>query len=116
MAFKQFARLGGFSGVERGVHGALQVPKMLNMVALAGPLGQRPGELGARDVRGVIGKMRGVLPASKRHPVIGVISVVGLLDEAGDFLGEDRSEEHTSELQSRPHLVCRLLLEKKKKK
>src|SRR2546422_10595007 len=32
--------------------------------------------------------------------------------EVGD---EDRSEEHTSELQSRLHLVCRLLLEKKKK-
>src|SRR5258707_5824790 len=31
----------------------------------------------------------------------------------GDHLG--RSEEHTSEFQSRPHLVCRLLLEKKKK-
>src|SRR2546422_8091467 len=31
-----------------------------------------------------------------------------------DLLG--RSEEHTSELQSRLHLVCRLLLEKKKKK
>src|SRR5436305_6738256 len=28
--------------------------------------------------------------------------------------GRPRSEEHTSELQSRPHLVCRLLLEKKK--
>src|SRR5437660_5553815 len=28
---------------------------------------------------------------------------------------EERSEEHTSELQSRGHLVCRLLLEKKKK-
>src|SRR3989442_5267114 len=28
--------------------------------------------------------------------------------------GNHRSEEHTSELQSRPHLVCRLLLEKKK--
>src|SRR5258708_19627867 len=28
---------------------------------------------------------------------------------------EDRSEEHTSELQSPDHLVCRLLLEKKKK-
>src|SRR3989442_9047926 len=27
-----------------------------------------------------------------------------------------RSEEHTSELQSRPHLVCRLLLEKKEKR
>src|SRR4051794_41590669 len=30
--------------------------------------------------------------------------------------GGDRSEEHTSELQSPVHLVCRLLLEKKKKK
>src|SRR3712207_8044799 len=30
-------------------------------------------------------------------------------------LGELRSEEHTSELQSRQYLVCRLLLEKKKK-
>src|SRR3989449_10518386 len=29
---------------------------------------------------------------------------------------QDRSEEHTSELQSRLHLVCRLLLEKKKKR
>src|SRR5690348_18266296 len=34
----------------------------------------------------------------------------------GDFLGRWRSEEHTSELQSPVHLVCRLLLEKKKKK
>src|SRR2546422_7412140 len=31
-------------------------------------------------------------------------------------LERDRSEEHTSELQSRLHLVCRLLLEKKKKR
>src|SRR2546422_4439499 len=31
-------------------------------------------------------------------------------------VGEIRSEEHTSELQSRLHLVCRLLLEKKKNK
>src|SRR5687768_18287609 len=33
-----------------------------------------------------------------------------------DFFEGLRSEEHTSELQSRLHLVCRLLLEKKKKK
>src|SRR5216683_4469323 len=33
----------------------------------------------------------------------------------GDFGAEVRSEEHTSELQSRSDLVCRLLLEKKKK-
>src|SRR5438876_8418302 len=31
------------------------------------------------------------------------------------FAGQGRSEEHTSELQSPVHLVCRLLLEKKKK-
>src|SRR2546422_4681719 len=31
-----------------------------------------------------------------------------------DVVGDRRSEEHTSELQSRLHLVCRLLLEKKK--
>src|SRR5436305_10085207 len=34
---------------------------------------------------------------------------------APPILARCRSEEHTSELQSRPHLVCRLLLEKKKK-
>src|SRR5690554_7757213 len=33
---------------------------------------------------------------------------------ARDTAANRRSEEHTSELQSRPHLVCRLLLEKKK--
>src|SRR2546422_6285421 len=36
------------------------------------------------------------------------------LGEYGAF-DQQRSEEHTSELQSRLHLVCRLLLEKKKK-
>src|SRR5690554_7808336 len=39
--------------------------------------------------------------------LVGIIIVI---------IGALRSEEHTSELQSRPHLVCRLLLEKKKKK
>src|SRR3712207_9551440 len=35
------------------------------------------------------------------------------LNYTDDLLPEDRSEEHTSELQSRQYLVCRLLLEKK---
>src|SRR2546422_11404166 len=39
-----------------------------------------------------------------------------LPDPRGADGGLRRSEEHTSELQSRLHLVCRLLLEKKKKK
>src|SRR2546422_5077588 len=53
-------------------------------------------------------------------------AVFNVLDNAIKYSGEhvdvrvrldmpDRSEEHTSELQSRLHLVCRLLLEKKKK-
>src|SRR5436309_12424961 len=38
------------------------------------------------------------------------------LNEPRCLGGDARSEEHTSELQSRENLVCRLLLEKKKKK
>src|SRR3712207_6959027 len=38
-----------------------------------------------------------------------------LLTQKGIATAEARSEEHTSELQSRQYLVCRLLLEKKKK-
>src|SRR2546422_7810799 len=45
----------------------------------------------------------------KRHQGI-------LLQLFGPRVGSPRSEEHTSELQSRLHLVCRLLLEKKKNK
>src|SRR2546422_8495881 len=41
---------------------------------------------------------------------------VAVLDIMMPLLNGIRSEEHTSELQSRLHLVCRLLLEKKKKK
>src|SRR3712207_7995145 len=39
-----------------------------------------------------------------------------LLDDRPPLGVDPRSEEHTSELQSRQYLVCRLLLEKKKKK
>src|SRR5438045_6803305 len=43
----------------------------------------------------------------------GYLDLNGLIPEL--INREDRSEEHTSELQSLRHLVCRLLLEKKKK-
>src|SRR3989440_4353246 len=47
-------------------------------------------------------------PATSKHATLGLLRPnVACLD---------RSEEHTSELQSRSDLVCRLLLEKKKKK
>src|SRR5690554_6999864 len=53
-----------------------------------------------------------------------IVNNTNVLNELIEVLGDTyvggnvyyRSEEHTSELQSRPHLVCRLLLEKKKKK
>src|SRR2546422_8044328 len=58
-------------------------------------------------------------------PISGVCSfiVLPLCEQLHDTTGgtsisqqrKHRSEEHTSELQSRLHLVCRLLLEKKKK-
>src|SRR5438309_8361855 len=40
--------------------------------------------------------------------------IIDLLDRMGVMFNRTRSEEHTSELQSQFHLVCRLLLEKKK--
>src|SRR2546430_7760952 len=48
--------------------------------------------------------------------VRGQAGAVKHLDDAADQAGVVRSEEHTSELQSQSNLVCRLLLEKKKKK
>src|SRR3712207_8648047 len=49
-------------------------------------------------------------------PVIKVTGNIDLAEEVPvpDGNPDDRSEEHTSELQSRQYLVCRLLLEKKK--
>src|SRR5690554_7493901 len=56
---------------------------------------------------------------------IGMVGVTGISSrlftslaarDVNVILISQRSEEHTSELQSRPHLVCRLLLEKKKQK
>src|SRR2546422_6349156 len=45
---------------------------------------------------------------------IGKLAVPGRILRKPGPLDAERSEEHTSELQSRLHLVCRLLLEKKK--
>src|SRR2546422_6144088 len=55
---------------------------------------------------------------SKRHRVRSLAGdVIAIPPKAlGRGVRYVRSEEHTSELQSRLHLVCRLLLEKKKKK
>src|SRR3712207_8920878 len=63
-------------------------------------------------------------PQECRFGVQGVEPATRLVDRLADEVGREvaperllvlRSEEHTSELQSRQYLVCRLLLEKKKK-
>src|SRR5687768_18287687 len=54
-----------------------------------------------------------VLPATVYGTALDLLPGV---HQARTSVGFERSEEHTSELQSRLHLVCRLLLEKKKKK
>src|SRR2546425_1186625 len=47
---------------------------------------------------------------------VGRLSHAGVSRRRRDLAAEPRSEEHTSELQSLAYLVCRLLLEKKKRK
>src|SRR2546427_3547512 len=56
----------------------------------------------ARDLERVVGA-----PLEEPEPVV--------VDQRPVAVHPDRSEEHTSELQSQSNLVCRLLLEKKKK-
>src|SRR5690349_20150900 len=74
-----------------------------------------------RGVRGPAGEpLQGVVHAQAEHVRYGQAvdpDGQGSVVEAGAVAGRalDRSEEHTSELQSRRDLLCRLLLEKKKK-
>src|SRR2546427_12440846 len=73
-------------------------------------------ERGAGD-KGGVQRARQLLPGGERRPegydlAEAPAGVTGHLEERLD----ERSEEHTSELQSQSNLVCRLLLEKKKKK
>src|SRR3712207_7117398 len=76
-----------------------------------------------RSRRGILKAIDGISFDIGKGEVLGVVgesgagksvtgsAVIGLIDPPGRIA---RSEEHTSELQSRQYLVCRLLLEKKK--
>src|SRR5690606_41803817 len=65
------------------------------------------------------GEERGLLGSRfyGRNPVFPLKDTIAMvnLEQVGRTDDVERSEEHTSELQSRENLVCRLLLEKKKK-
>src|SRR3989442_2763868 len=60
------------------------------------------------DIADHVAVRKGCGPARENDVDLGGLVV-------GRRVAHVRSEEHTSELQSRPHLVCRLLLEKKRK-
>src|SRR5687768_18162725 len=67
----------------------------------------------ARAPQGGDARRQRRLALGQRRPQVGTLAG----EQAGEQAavgGQSRSEEHTSELQSRLHLVCRLLLEKKK--
>src|SRR5690625_2091349 len=68
-------------------------------------IGPAPAQDSYLNVPAIIAAME-VTDAEAVHPGY------GFLAENADFAERVRSEEHTSELQSRGHLVCRLLLEK----
>src|SRR5690349_23803425 len=78
--------------------------------------------LSPHDALPICGRSRVGLAASLYESLIGAVYVDAgferaktmVLDTMGAALDAIRSEEHTSELQSRRDLVCRLLLEKKK--
>src|SRR5689334_24677339 len=55
-------------------------------------------------------------PRDSRSQIRHVLIASGVVDAQDIVALQSRSEEHTSELQSQFHLVCRLLLEKKKRK
>src|SRR5690554_676247 len=93
--------------VDAASHGVTRAgePQQLEPKAFAVLLAllERPGELVPRDE--LLDRVWG-----HRHVTPGVLTRA-----IAQLRAALRSEEHTSELQSRPHLVCRLLLEKKKK-
>src|SRR2546425_8682768 len=75
-----------------------------------------PGEAGiSTDVVRRFGSTIPILGVCLGHQCIGAAYGAGIVRAGRPMHGKARSEEHTSELQSLAYLVCRLLLEKKKK-
>src|SRR5437870_690571 len=92
---------------------ARQAAATLLAVSLALPLAQAQQQPQQAGTQQFVAKSPG--KALARTPDIISDNLDRVAASADQILEVLRSEEHTSELQSRGHLVCRLLLEKKKK-
>src|SRR2546426_8987784 len=92
----------------RALHAEPQLDRMFDLTLLPDCLF---GDLGP----GVEGADKGDGDCVQRDAIAAEQEDIGLGRRAAGRAAGDRSEEHTSELQSPCNLVCRLLLEKKKK-
>src|SRR5947208_9261077 len=95
---------GGIAAITSAYHGLIPHTVLLSVLSIA--------------ILAIV-NLRGVRESGLAFSVptyVFVLMMVALIGLGGyqAFLGSGRSEEHTSELQSPDHLVCRLLLEKKK--
>src|SRR5690606_32892692 len=101
---RDFFRRTGAMGVV-----ALGGPAVLSACGVGGGGGDKPEGVGAAAVTFEEAK-------KTKNIKVGFANEApwAFMDEKGELTGYARSEEHTSELQSRENLVCRLLLEKKK--
>src|SRR5690625_5871586 len=104
----------------RAAQGQMQLPgsksisnRALLLAAMAQGRTELHGVLESDDTEVMLDSLQR-LGVSARRLESSVYEVIGGWDTLNPQA--DRSEEHTSELQSRGHLVCRLLLEKKKSK
>src|SRR5690554_6224470 len=138
------AVLGGLVGVERAIGGkpagfrtnllicvgaTLLTELSIGVATLAPPgrIAGDPARIAAQIVSGIgflgagtIIQSRGSVVGLTTAATLWVVAAIGIAAGSGAYVEAVgttvlRSEEHTSELQSRPHLVCRLLLEKKKR-
>src|SRR3989442_3304225 len=99
-----------------GILAAIAIPLYANVQQRARIAKAQADARALASAASIYGAHMGVVPTALTQLTSQVTNGQGQV--AGPFMASvpPRSEEHTSELQSRPHLVCRLLLEKKKNK
>src|SRR6267154_5167193 len=113
----------GFPTIVSGQTDTIKIGHLTPLTGFLGALGAY-AQLGIRMAEeeinaagGVMGRQLDITSEDSVNPATAATKAQRMLEQDGALvLMGERSEEHTSELQSPVHLVCRLLLEKKKKR